>query len=362
MALSWRRLVSFLLAAFRMASRAWRGVALLLSCLLVYSRLGTPPTAVAHTAAPPAAKHRPPPLDLPPTALSTSTPPPLASAAPARHATADVPKRRATEREAHSGAPSDRATPPEAVHHELAADTIVHVALAADSHHFQALPGAILSAANRTSAPLAFHVIVPAEQLAAATSALECFGVATTPTPGDSAAATSAPGCPSVAVLPFDSALDAPVRVVAKPDVTGNLASPLNFARSELPRLLPARTLTLTLTLARFELPRLLPSLRRLLYLDPDVVVQADLLELWQRPLGEGDAVGAAPRTLTLTLALTLALALTLTLTLTRWARSPAPSRISSTSGTRPSAPRSTASAAARRCGPSSPPSTRASC
>jgi hypothetical protein len=373
-----------------MASRAWRGVALLLSCLLVYSRLGTPPTAVAHTAAPPAAKHRPPPLDLPPTALSTSTPPPLASAAPARHATADVPKRRATEREAHSGAPSDRATPPEAVHHELAADTIVHVALAADSHHFQALPGAILSAANRTSAPLAFHVIVPAEQLAAATSALECFGVATTPTPGDSAAATSAPGCPSVAVLPFDSALDAPVRVVAKPDVTGNLASPLNFARSELPRLLPARTLTLTLTLARFELPRLLPartltltlslslsltltltrfelprllpSLRRLLYLDPDVVVQADLLELWQRPLGEGDAVGAAPRTLTLTLALTLALALTLTLTLTRWARSPAPSRISSTSGTRPSAPRSTASAAARRCGPSSPPSTRASC
>jgi hypothetical protein len=345
-----------------MASRAWRGVALLLSCLLVYSRLGTPPTAVAHTAAPPAAKHRPPPLDLPPTALSTSTPPPLASAAPARHATADVPKRRATEREAHSGAPSDRATPPEAVHHELAADTIVHVALAADSHHFQALPGAILSAANRTSAPLAFHVIVPAEQLAAATSALECFGVATTPTPGDSAAATSAPGCPSVAVLPFDSALDAPVRVVAKPDVTGNLASPLNFARFELPRLLPARTLTLTLTLARFELPRLLPSLRRLLYLDPDVVVQADLLELWQRPLGEGDAVGAAPRTLTLTLALTLALALTLTLTLTRWARSPAPSRISSTSGTRPSAPRSTASAAARRCGPSSPPSTRASC
>jgi hypothetical protein len=345
-----------------MASRAWRGVALLLSCLLVYSRLGTPPTAVAHTAAPPAAKHRPPPLDLPPTALSTSTPPPLASAAPARHATADVPKRRATEREAHSGAPSDRATPPEAVHHELAADTIVHVALAADSHHFQALPGAILSAANRTSAPLAFHVIVPAEQLAAATSALECFGVATTPTPGDSAAATSAPGCPSVAVLPFDSALDAPVRVVAKPDVTGNLASPLNFARFELPRLLPARTLTLTLTLARFELPRLLPSLRRLLYLDPDVVVQADLLELWQRPLGEGDAVGAAPRTLTLTLALTLALALALTLTLTRWARSPAPSRISSTSGTRPSAPRSTASAAARRCGPSSPPSTRASC
>jgi hypothetical protein len=222
-----------------MASRAWRGVALLLSCLLVYSRLGTPPTAVAHTAAPPAAKHRPPPLDLPPTALSTSTPPPLASAAPARHATADVPKRRATEREAHSGAPSDRATPPEAVHHELAADTIVHVALAADSHHFQALPGAILSAANRTSAPLAFHVIVPAEQLAAATSALECFGVATTPTPGDSAAATSAPGCPSVAVLPFDSALDAPVRVVAKPDVTGNLASPLNFARSELPGYCP---------------------------------------------------------------------------------------------------------------------------
>ena len=206
-----------------MATRDIPFVGLLVACLLVYSRLSTPPTAVAHTAAsPPAAKHRPPPLDLPPTA--SSTPP------------ADVPKRWAAEREEHSGAaPSNKAappeatppgaTPPEAVHHKLAADT-VHVALAADSHHFQALPGAILSAANRTSAPLAFHVLVPAEQLAAAKSALECFGVATTPTPGDSAAATSTPGCPSVAVLPFHSALDAPVRVLAKPDVTGNLASP----------------------------------------------------------------------------------------------------------------------------------------
>ena len=241
-------------------------MALLLSCLLVYSRLSTPPTAVAHTAAlPPAAKHRPPPLvDLPPTA--SSTPPLLASAAPARHAAADVPTRWAAEREAHSGAasshssaPSNKVAPPsqaipsettpsettpsEAVHHELAVDAdTVHVALAADSHHFQALPGVILSAANRTSAPLAFHVLVPvscscctpfttpqpspcctpllrhsrhhatapyysllqAEQLAAATSALECFGVTLT-TRGDSAAATGAPGCPRVTVLPFHS-------------------------------------------------------------------------------------------------------------------------------------------------------------
>eukprot|EP00964_Phaeocystis_antarctica_P062111 scaffold37171_cov61-Phaeocystis_antarctica.AAC.1 len=164
--------------------RAWRGVALLLSCLLVYSRLSAPPTAVAHTAVlPPAAKHRPPPLvDLAPAA--SSTPPLLASAAPARHAAADVPTRWAAEREAHSdaasshsSAPSNKVAPPsqaipsettpsEAVHHELAVDAdTVHVALAADSHHFQALPGVILSAANRTSAPLVFHVLVPAEQV-----------------------------------------------------------------------------------------------------------------------------------------------------------------------------------------------------
>ena len=78
----------------------------------------------------------------------------------------------------------------------------------------------------------------------------------------------SAPDCPSVTVLPYRPAHGAPVRVLAKADVTGNLASPLNFAR--------------------FELPRLLPELRRLIYLDADVVVQADLLELWQARRGEG--------------------------------------------------------------------------
>ena len=261
----WPRFVPFLpLSSLAMFSwrRAWRGVALLLSCLLVYSRLSAPPTAVAHTAAlPPAAKHRPPPLvDLAPAA--SSTPPLLASAAPARHAAADVPTRWAAEREeahsggasSHSSAPSNKVVPPpsqaipsEARHlnHELAVDAdAVHVALAADSHHFQALPGVILSAANRTSAPLAFHVLVPvscscctpfttpqpspcctpllrhsrhhatapyysllqAEQLAAATSALECFGVTLT-TRGDSAAVTGAPGRPSVTVLPFHSTL-----------------------------------------------------------------------------------------------------------------------------------------------------------
>ena len=72
--------------------------------------------------------------------------------------------------------------------------------------------------------------------------------------------------------------------------MTGNLASPLNFAR--------------------FELPRLLPSLKRLLYLDPDVVVQALTLTLalalalaLTLPYLDPDVVVQAP-TLTLTLAL----------------------------------------------------------
>ena len=234
-----------------LARSLWRGGALLLACLVLYSRLSRPRTAVVHIAtSPPESKHRPPGVHVP----SAASPP-----------AAGTPERSAAEGEAHSSAaPSKRVTLPEAAH-EHAADT-VHVALAADSLHFQALPGAILSAANRSSAALAFHVLVPAEQLAAATSALECFGLA--PTRAGGAVPMSAPDCPSVTVLPYRPALGAPVRVIAKADVTGNLASPLNFAR--------------------FELPRLLPELRRLIYLDADVAVQADLLELWQARRGEG--------------------------------------------------------------------------
>lgn len=295
-----------------------RFVALLLSCLLVYSRLSTPPTADVHTAAlPPMAKHRPPPL--------TSTPPPLASAAPARRSTAaDAPKRQAAVLE-EPGAPAYRTMPQEAV----------HVALAADSHHFQALPGAILSAANRTSAPLAFHVLVPAEQLAAAKRALECFGVATAPTASASASA-SAVGSLSVEVLPFHSALRAPVRVVAQPDVTGNLASPLNFAR--------------------FELPRLLPALRRLLYLDADVVVPAAALQPRAAALQPRAAslqpprvAGLQPRVLQPCSPRVPRCKQTCSscggapwTRAPRWAQSPAPSHTSGTSGTRPSARHST--------------------
>ena len=140
----------FILGRMMLARRLWRGGALLLACVVVYSRLSRPRTAVVHTAAsPPESKHRPPGVHVPP-----------AASAPA----AGTLKRSAAEGEAHSSAaPSKRATPPEAAH-EHAADT-VHVALAADSLHFQALPGAILSAANRSSTPLAIHVLVPAEQL-----------------------------------------------------------------------------------------------------------------------------------------------------------------------------------------------------
>lgn len=155
-------------------------------------------------------------------------------------------------------------TKPAASRPESQGDTI-HVALAADANHFAALPGAILSAVNHTSAPFSFHVLVPPEQLASAKSALACFGVP-----------LAAPKL-AVDVLPFRPQLAAPVRVVADAAVTGNLASPLNFAR--------------------FELSRLLPSLSRLLYLDADVMVQADLGELWRTDLPQGTAVGAVPRT-----------------------------------------------------------------
>lgn len=147
---------------------------------------------------------------------------------------------------------------------ESQGDTI-HVALASDANHFAALPGAILSAVNHTSAPLSFHVLVPPEQLASAKSALTCFGVP-----------LASPPRLAVDVLPYRPQLAAPVRVVADAAVTGNLASPLNFAR--------------------FELPRLLPSLSRLLYLDADVMVQADLGELWRTELPRDAAVGAVPR------------------------------------------------------------------
>jgi len=52
------------------------------------------------------------------------------------------------------------------------------------------------------------------------------------------------------------------VRVVAHPLKSGNLSSPLNFAR--------------------FYLPRLLPALDQVLYLDADVALQSDVHILWK--------------------------------------------------------------------------------
>ena len=274
----------------------WRIVAVLLSCLFLFSNIQPQPTTtVARRSAPPAAA---PPLDeelwLAPglemsvaigdaavaaqaeeaAAAATSArsavpvlhpppPPPPASVVPARSSAERAPRRRAAR-----GSDTADAAP--------SAD-VLHVALAADAHHFQALPGAILSAAAHASLPLVFHVLVPAEQTAAAVQALSCFGVQTSTAgtgkeePGGSggsggSAGGGVPGAsqPVVHVVPFRAALGAPVRVVAKAEVTGNLAAPLNFAR--------------------FELPRLLPNLDRLLYLDADAVQPvANLLLLVHR-------------------------------------------------------------------------------
>ena len=66
------------------------------------------------------------------------------------------------------------------------------------------------------------------------------------------------------------------IRVEASANITGNLASPCNFAR--------------------FFLPKLLPGVRRVLYLDADVVVQADVASLFELALPAGALAAAVPR------------------------------------------------------------------
>ena len=155
------------------------------------------------------------------------------------------------------------------------ADDDVHVVLAADPAHLPGVAGVIASARTHFvadgAASLRFHVVTLREHVDATHAALGCF------LGGGAAAAVN--GSVEVAVLPVEW-LAGRVRVVADPAVTGPLASPLNFAR--------------------FYLPALLPSLRRALYLDADVVVRGNLMELWRRGVESARALGvpaaAVPR------------------------------------------------------------------
>ena len=65
-------------------------------------------------------------------------------------------------------------------------------------------------------------------------------------------------------------------RVVDSPDIVGNLASAANFAR--------------------FQLPELLPHLQLALYLDIDTIVRGDVREVWQSLVTSSKMIVAVPR------------------------------------------------------------------
>ena len=70
--------------------------------------------------------------------------------------------------------------------------------------------------------------------------------------------------------------LEAEIRVYSSVKEVGNLASPANFAR--------------------LYLHRLFPHLRRVLYLDADVLMRGDVRELWQRLATSKQLLLAVPR------------------------------------------------------------------
>lgn len=141
--------------------------------------------------------------------------------------------------------------------------TLIHIVVAADRPLWPGVAGVVRSALASSGTPhiLRFHLVTLAEQAADARAAMSCFGVESQLV---------------VHALPGDVPQQT-VRVTASAAVTGHLASPLNFVRFYLPRVLP-------------------PHVERVLYLDADVVVRADLRELWAAPLAPSHAVAAVPR------------------------------------------------------------------
>jgi lipopolysaccharide biosynthesis glycosyltransferase len=141
-------------------------------------------------------------------------------------------------------------------------DETISIAIAADAPVWPGVAGVVRSALTHSiSMPLQFHLITRREQLSAARRAMACYGL----------------GAVRMNILAMnESWVAGRIRVIANENMTGPLKSPLNFAR--------------------FYLSRLLPSLDRVIYLDADVIVQADLAELWRVPLPPGIATAAVPR------------------------------------------------------------------
>ena len=128
--------------------------------------------------------------------------------------------------------PSPPASPPSNSHIDLV--------VAADAPLWPGVAGLVRSVRATTANPSAIrvHLITLPAQVDAARHAMSCFGVAEQLT---------------VVALPDELLLAGRVRVTADPKITGHLASPLNFARFYLPRLLP-------------------PSTSRVLYMDADII------------------------------------------------------------------------------------------
>lgn len=131
---------------------------------------------------------------------------------------------------------------------------------AADEAHFHGVAAAILSIRAHSASPasLRFNLVTQPAHTEAAAAALKCYGAAAT-----------------VIALP-EAWLAGRIRVEASANITGNLASPCNFAR--------------------FFLPKLLPGVRRVLYLDADVVVQADVASLFELSMPAGALAAAVQR------------------------------------------------------------------
>ena len=141
---------------------------------------------------------------------------------------------------------------------------ILDIVVAADTPLFPGVAGLVRSARASSEYPesLQFHWITLKADMDAARDSLRCYGLDT---------------FVRLIALPPEL-LASRIRVSADPAVTGKLASPLNFVRFYLPQLLPS-------------------SVERVLYLDADIIVKADVHALFEPSLLPPPyALAAVPR------------------------------------------------------------------
>ena len=127
----------------------------------------------------------------------------------------------------------------------------VHVVFATDPTHYDGLAAAVLSATRNSCPRVKFHVIVAPGEKRRVARLLRC-------------SIEHANGSSTrLRTYAFDkSNVTAPIRVRAKEGAHGKLASPLNFARFYLERILS-------------------PRVRKLVYIDVDTIIWGDLCNLF---------------------------------------------------------------------------------